>query len=123
VIGCQLGAADMWSNLFVVIMDGEDAQGAAGRAGVLNPGGFVGCPAEDALQVMYVAGRYHVCTFVLDFVGDEGDARVAQRHQPKDKPMRADQSAVRAINRHLLGAMNCAPTSSGLVDYFEFDSG
>ncbi len=59
MIGCQLGAADMWSDLLVVIMDGENAQWAAGGAGVLNLGGVVGCPAEDALQVMYVAGRYH----------------------------------------------------------------
>ena len=58
MIGCQLGAADMWSDLLVVIMHGEDAQGAAGRAGVRDLCGMVGCPAEDALQVMYVA-RYH----------------------------------------------------------------
>ena len=45
----QLGAADPWGYLFVVKVDCEDAQGAAGRAGILDLGGIVCGPAEDAL--------------------------------------------------------------------------
>ena len=49
VVRGQLGAADPWGYLFVVKVDCEDAQGAAGRAGILDLGGIVCGPAEDAL--------------------------------------------------------------------------
>lgn len=101
MIGRQVGATDMWSDLLVVIMDGEDAQGAAGWTGVLNPGGMIVRPAEDALQMMYMAGRYHGAPFVSGCIGDEGDASVPSPHPRLPRPY---------------GLW-------GLMDYFEFDSG
>ena len=49
VVSGQLGAADPWGYLLVVIMDSEDAQGTAGRARVLDLCGIVCGPAKDAL--------------------------------------------------------------------------
>ena len=57
----KLGAADTWGYLPIVIMDCEDAQGAAGWATVWDLRGAVLGPAEDASQVMYMgSGRQRI---------------------------------------------------------------